>query len=539
MAAPDTRRSTNGGEFRVWEPCDDDLCSAWKEHWGTCPHAARPHRLVLPLRLCYVSSHLDNETDTKSNRYSKGKHHRLRTIDEQCTARDSPSTHRQRLHLLSLRNLSVYSNQLGAFGLDPVHSPSPRSTRPNGQGESRHLLVRWLAKAAVILANGYVLFFFSERVFWSFPRPNDSLADLLLTWLVYSLLGWILLILVRRYRIASFLPLFLAGAVYGWIAEGVVVDTLYGGPGNPFPLSVSFTGLSWHALLSVGVGWYLLPKALTAPEANQDDSDLVGDWPLLGTVGSVVAIRVGATETRRRCRVSPAMPWHARFSSSDHGVFWEEHDPIGSRPDDWRPASCLGWWPSSFFAHGFPARAVGRIDPAAASSTRGDWAPTQRRQRGSTRTCSMIFWAEFGSPMCFALVLIPLTAIATYAPFRLLGLYPATNIVLYLVTMPLGFWFFFQALWRTALVRRRGYAPTHLSESLTAFRHRRPACVCRFADASPVTREWSGSLGVPPRRDFPAQASCGRPVLHRTVDARYPAASGRRMWAGLLRGADL
>ena len=47
----------------------------------------------------------------------------------------------------------------------------------------------------------------------------------------------------------------------------------------------------------------------------------------------------------------------------------------------------------------------------------------------------------------FAMVLIPLTAIATYAPFRLLELYPATNIVLYLATMPLGFWFFFRAVW--------------------------------------------------------------------------------------------
>ncbi len=45
------------------------------------------------------------------------------------------------------------------------------------------------------------------------------------------------------------------------------------------------------------------------------------------------------------------------------------------------------------------------------------------------------------------MILIPLTAIATYAPFRMLELYPATKVVLYLVTMPLGFWFFFRAVW--------------------------------------------------------------------------------------------
>src|SRR4051794_10767753 len=38
---------------------------------------------------------------------------------------------------------------------------------------------------------------------------------------------------------------------------------MYGDPTNPFPLSVSFTGLAWHALLTVGVGWSLLGKALT------------------------------------------------------------------------------------------------------------------------------------------------------------------------------------------------------------------------------------------------------------------------------------
>jgi hypothetical protein len=158
----------------------------------------------------------------------------------------------------------VEQDPSGSTRADQPDCVVPASTATECQGEGRPLLARWLAKAAVVLANGYVLFFFSERVFWSFPRPNDSLGDLLMTWLVYSLLGWILLILVRRYRIASFLPLFLAGAVYGWVAEGVVVDTLYGGPGNPFPLSVSFTGLSWHALISVGAGWYLLPKAMTA-----------------------------------------------------------------------------------------------------------------------------------------------------------------------------------------------------------------------------------------------------------------------------------
>jgi len=118
-------------------------------------------------------------------------------------------------------------------------------------------------KAAIVLANGYILFFFSERVFWSFWRPGDTLPDFLITWIAYCLLGWIFLDLVRRFKVASFPPLFLCGAVFGWVGEGVVVDTLYGNRTNPFPLSISFTGLAWHALLSIGVGWYLIGRALT------------------------------------------------------------------------------------------------------------------------------------------------------------------------------------------------------------------------------------------------------------------------------------
>ena len=48
------------------------------------------------------------------------------------------------------------------------------------------------------------------------------------------------------------------------------------------------------------------------------------------------------------------------------------------------------------------------------------------------------------------LLLIPLTAIAVYAFFRSLKLHVPTNVVLYVITMPLGFWFFFRSLWIVA-----------------------------------------------------------------------------------------
>jgi hypothetical protein len=316
---------------------------------------------------------------------------------------------------------------------------------PELHNERTPLVIRWSVKAAVLLANGYVLFFFSERVFWSFPRPNDSLPDWLLTWLAYTLLGWIVLILVRTYRIDSFLPLFLAGAVFGWTAEGVVVDTFYGGPDNPFPLSVSFTGLAWHALLSVGIGWYLLPKALTAPkptrtiltslaiglgwglwaawwpnELGQGDNTslasfaghalacsllFLGSWGVLGRVRSD-AFQVGQAEAGFLFGLAALLFLSARV-----------------------PARPLAAW-------SLPALLLLAAIGLRRSAGHADRRDLLDECLGRIHAANVV-----------ALALIPLTAIAVYAPFRLLGFYPATNVVLYLATTPLGFWFFLRALW--------------------------------------------------------------------------------------------
>lgn len=336
-------------------------------------------------------------------------------------------------------------NPSGSVRADQPDRAVPASPTIQCQRERRPLLVRWLAKAAVILASGYVLFFFSERVFWSFPRPNDSLGDLVVTWLVYSLLGWILLIAVRRYRIASFLPLFLAGAVYGWVAEGVVVDTLYGGPGNPFPLSISFTGLSWHALFSVGVGWYLLPKAMIAqkPTTAILTSSAIGLcwglwaawWPNELGQGDNTSLTSFAV--------------HALACSL---LFIGSWGLLGKARSDWfRPGRLetvvlWGLVALIFLFARIPARpsAALILPPLLLLAAIG-----LRRSAGNEDRSDLLddFLGRIRLPNVFVLVLIPLAAIATFAPFRLLGIYPATNIVLYVITMPLGFWFFVRAIW--------------------------------------------------------------------------------------------
>jgi hypothetical protein len=121
------------------------------------------------------------------------------------------------------------------------------------------LAQRWLAIAAL----GAVGVFGSENLFWSAPPAPLTLPDLLLTWLAYSLAAAAALIALTTTRARGWLGVFLAGCIYGWLIEGVVVQTVY----DAFPYTLVFTGMSWHALLTalllglgirVSVQWPLL-----------------------------------------------------------------------------------------------------------------------------------------------------------------------------------------------------------------------------------------------------------------------------------------
>ncbi len=111
---------------------------------------------------------------------------------------------------------------------------------------------------AASLTTGYLFFFFSELVFWARVQPGDSLPNWLQTWLAYSLMAFLFLTVVAYFRLRSLAALFLAGAFFGWLGEGIVVQTAY----ENLPWSISFTGLAWHALITVLGGWLALQKAL-------------------------------------------------------------------------------------------------------------------------------------------------------------------------------------------------------------------------------------------------------------------------------------
>ncbi len=67
---------------------------------------------------------------------------------------------------------------------------------------------RALRRLALTLGSGYVLFFFSERVFWSLWRPGDEGVVYVATWLLYALFAYLLLATIRVFAVRPGLPLF-------------------------------------------------------------------------------------------------------------------------------------------------------------------------------------------------------------------------------------------------------------------------------------------------------------------------------------------
>ena len=321
---------------------------------------------------------------------------------------------------------------------------------------------RWTRKIVVVFVSGYILFFYSERMFWSFLRPRDKVAEILITWVVYSILAWVVLLLVRQCRIAAFPAVFLAGAVFGWLAEGIVVDTMYGNADNPFPMSISFTGLAWHASISVGVGWYCQAKVLTGGKFRSIAlfSTVVGAgwglwagwWP--AELGAENASFTAFAAHTLVCFLPLAGAWMVLGLA---GSEW-------FRPAKWELPILLGV--IALFFVGLRVLATPRsaliLPPLLLACAYGLRRNLSQEPRPDLLEAML---GHIQPRSCLPLVLMPATAIAVYAPVAFFGLKLPTNWVLYLITMPLGFIFLIRSLW----VLHRGKSEretTHMAISL-------------------------------------------------------------------------
>lgn len=120
------------------------------------------------------------------------------------------------------------------------------------------LLRRRLVATGHLLAMGAISWVFSEGMFWAHWRPDTGVADILVTWLAYSVVTMLALAAARRFGVSTIAGLFLVGALFGWLVEGAIAGTTFA----EFPLGLSWTGLAWHAPLTVCLGWWLLPTVL-------------------------------------------------------------------------------------------------------------------------------------------------------------------------------------------------------------------------------------------------------------------------------------
>ncbi len=146
--------------------------------------------------------------------------------------------------------------------------------------------MNFIKRLTLSLTVGYILYFYSERMFWSFFQHDEPLSVHALTWLLYSLFTYMFLAIITYFKVRTIWALFLAGTAFGWITEGIYAMTFFGIGGMPLPFSIVWTGIAWHALISVLIGWYYLQLSL----ANRGYLHTLGFSALLGLFWGVWAV---------------------------------------------------------------------------------------------------------------------------------------------------------------------------------------------------------------------------------------------------------
>src|SRR5688572_30650297 len=140
--------------------------------------------------------------------------------------RYQPTDGRGRLHFSPRRNMLRQASRVLASLIDvpsigqsgisthlAVIDAPPKLPPQSTRYERPASMTRLLRNLLLALATGFILFVFSERIFWSVWRPGDSFADLAMTWLAYSVVAYLFLAVVAWSRADDCWTVFLAGTV--------------------------------------------------------------------------------------------------------------------------------------------------------------------------------------------------------------------------------------------------------------------------------------------------------------------------------------
>ena len=112
------------------------------------------------------------------------------------------------------------------------------------------MLPEIIRKLLIVVGLGGIFVAGSE--FWFYP-VDEGLSSLI-TLLAYGVLAYGLVIILSRLKVKDFWGFFLLANLFGFMVEGAIVPYLYSG----IPLTIVWTSMAWHALLTVSVGWYLV-----------------------------------------------------------------------------------------------------------------------------------------------------------------------------------------------------------------------------------------------------------------------------------------
>lgn len=153
----------------------------------------------------------------------------------------------------------------------------------------------WRYDLALIAGTTLVVWFFSEvffvnvgDVFYGWSR-RDGVAQVLLdtaeavgVWLLfYGFFVLWLLAAVEFFRVRSAWALAFAAAICGWAIEGSAIPIMY----QEMPIALLWPAASWHVLVDVFVGWWLLRRVIE----TQPVAVVAGVFAALGAVWSLWA----------------------------------------------------------------------------------------------------------------------------------------------------------------------------------------------------------------------------------------------------------